>query len=78
MSKVAFCTLYSIKAKVEQIETYCYTDLASFIGIINLIGKIGITNLLSLEKTSFEEINWYNKITLRKLQYIIIFVFCQK
>lgn len=51
---MAFYNLYFIKAKVGQIETSCHINLVFFIDTINLIRKIGITNLLNPGITSFE------------------------
>lgn len=44
LSKVTFWTLYSARAKIEEIRTCYNINLASFIGIDELIRKIWITD----------------------------------
>lgn len=75
LSKVALWTLYSIKAKVAEMETCYYINFASFIETNKLIKKIGITNWLRPGNVSFEETNWYNKTALEAWLYKIVFEF---
>lgn len=74
MSKVVFCILYFVREKIKQIEICYYINLTSFIGIIDLVEKIWITDLSNLGKVSFEKMDQYNKTALRRLLNIIIFV----